>query len=160
MTLVNAREEKLCYSVIGAFYEAYNTLGFGLSEHLFVMALEQELFERGHKVAREVGVDVWYKGRVLGHQRIDMIVDDILVVEAKATPLLHKYASYQLYNYLRATSLEVGLLLHFGPQPQFHRLICRNHKKNHPHHPFHPHHVFKPSAEQPVKGDDQTNKIT
>jgi GxxExxY protein len=160
MEHLNAVEEKLTYSVIGAFYEAYNTLGFGLSEHLFVMVLEQELLERGHKVAREVGVDVWYKGRVLGHQRIDMIVDDVLVVEAKATPLLHRHASYQLYNYLRATNLEVGLLLHFGPQPQFHRLICRNHKKNHPHHPFHPHHVFKPSAEVLVKASESKGNTT
>jgi hypothetical protein len=75
MKHINAAEERLTYSVIGAFFEVYNTLGFGLSEHLCVMALEQELFERGHRVAREVGVDVWYKGRVLGHQRIDMIVD-------------------------------------------------------------------------------------
>jgi GxxExxY protein len=154
MRLVNAVEEKLCYSVIGGFFEAYNTLGFGLSEHLCVIALEQELLDRGHKVAREVGVDVWYKGRILGHQRIDMIVDDVLVVEAKATPRLHQHASYQLYNYLRATTLELGLLFHFGPRPDLHRLLCRNNKKNHPHHPSHPNHLFKPSAEQPVNEHD------
>lgn len=136
MALVNGDEEKLSYGVIGAFYEVYNTLGFGLSEYLYVVALEQELLERGYKVAREVGVDVWYKGRIIGHQRIDMIVNNTLVVEAKTTERLHRSASYQLYNYLRATTLEVGLLFHFGPQPQFHRLICRNTKKNHPHHPF------------------------
>ena len=53
-----------------------------------------------------------------------MIVDERLVVEAKATQELHKSASRQVYNYLRVTRLQVGLLLHFGPEPSFHRITC------------------------------------
>jgi GxxExxY protein len=119
-------EGPLTESVIGAFYEVYNTLGFGFLEHVYITALERELLARGHHVAREVCVRVTYKGEELAQQRIDMLVDEKLVVETKSTYELHKAASRQVFNYLRATNLEVGLLLHFGPQPSFFRLISSN----------------------------------
>lgn len=125
-------EERITHSVIGAFFEVYNTLGFGFLEHLYVNALERELLARRHRVAREVWVRVAYKGEELGIQRIDMIVDDKVVVEIKATAKLHESATRQLYNYLRATNLEVGLLLHFGIKASFHREICRNTRSNPP----------------------------
>ncbi len=122
-------EEGLTQSVIGAFFEVYNTLGFGFLEHIYVMALERELRNCGHNVAREVAVRVTYKGEHLGTQRLDMIVDDRLVVETKSTYQLHPVAIRQLYNYLRGTNLEVGLLLHFGPVPKFYRQILTKEKK-------------------------------
>ena len=118
--------ERLTHSVIGAFFEVYNTLGFGFLEYLYTMALERELLARGHYVGREIYVPVLYKGEELGRQRLDMIIDGKLVVETKSTYDLHKAAERQVYNYLRATNLEVGLLLHFGPQPRFYRVVCRN----------------------------------
>jgi GxxExxY protein len=127
-------EGELTHSVIGAFYEVHNNLGFGFLERFYVMALERELLERGHRVAREVSVNVLYKGQELGSQRLDLIVDEKLVVETKATSDLHKSATRQLYNYLKATNLELGLVLHFGPQAKFYRVICRNRRKN-PEHP-------------------------
>jgi GxxExxY protein len=119
-------EEELTRDAIGAFYEVYNTLGFGFLEHIYVMALERELRNRGHDVRREVGIRVMYKGDELAYQRMDMIVDDRLIIETKSTYELHKAARRQLYNYLRATHLEVGLLFHFGPQPRFYRAVHRN----------------------------------
>jgi GxxExxY protein len=127
-------EEELSRSVIGAFFEVYNHLGFGFLEHLYVMALERELLLREHHVAREVSVRVMYKGDELGVQRLDLIVDEKLIVETKASYELHKSATRQLYNYLRATNLELGLLLHFGPRPSFYRVISRNTLIN-PEHP-------------------------
>lgn len=118
--------EALTRSVIGAFFEVYNTLGYGLLEHLYVTALERELRTRGHFVARELSVRVMYKGEELGIQRLDMVVDHLLVVEVKSTAVLQKIAPRQLFSYLRATALEVGLLLHFGPQPKFYRIVCEN----------------------------------
>src|ERR1700694_3612317 len=109
-------EEALTHSIIGAFFGVYNTLGFGFLEHVYVMAVERELRARGHDVAREMCVRVIYKGEDLAAQRLDMIVDAKVIVEVKATAELHKYAPRQLYNYLKATNLEVGLLLHFGPE--------------------------------------------
>ncbi len=120
-------QERLCYSVIGAFFEVYNALGFGFLEHLYVTALERELLAQGHRVGREVSIPVFYKGEELGRQRLDMIIDEMLVVETKATHDLSRIATRQVYNYLRATNLELGLLLHFGPEPRFHRVRCRDH---------------------------------
>lgn len=119
-------EQTLTRSVIGAFFDVYNTLRFGFLEHIYIVALERELLARGHRVAREVGVCVMYKGVELGTQRLDMIVDEKLIVETKATAELHKSAHRQLQSYLRATNLEIGLLLHFGPEANYYRLICRN----------------------------------
>lgn len=116
-------EERLTHSVIGAFYQVYNALGFGFLEHVYTMALERELRARGHMVGREVHVPIFYRGEALTRQRIDMLVDETLIVEATATTTLHKSAARQVYNYLCASRLEVGLLLHFGPEPAFQRLI-------------------------------------
>src|SRR6185437_3337870 len=74
-------EEELTSSVIGAFYEVYNALGFGFLEHVYVKSLERELLQRGHSVGREVPVPVMYKGHQVAHQRLDMIVDEKLIVE-------------------------------------------------------------------------------
>lgn len=123
--------EKLTHSVIAAFYEVYNTLGSGFLESLYLSALERELKQRGHAIARELSVRVRYKGEELGSQRLDMVIDEVLVVEAKSTHSLHPSAARQLYNYLRATNLELGLLLHFGPKPHFYRIICENAFKKH-----------------------------
>ncbi len=143
--------ERLTHSVIGGFFEVYNTLGFGFLEHLYVMALERELLARGHRIGREVWVPVLYKGAELGRQRLDMIVDETLVIETKSTHDLPRAATRQLYNYLRATRLEVGLLLHVGPDPRFYRVLCRNallrgRTRLHPKNPPHPQHASDPSV--------------
>jgi len=116
--------ERTTRSIIGGFYEVYNTLGFGFREHIYSTALERELRARGHEVAREVWVTVYYKGELLGRQRIDMIVDDKVIVENKADYRLRYGVRSQLYNYLHATDLQVGLLLHYGPRPKFYRMVC------------------------------------
>ena len=122
--------EALTRSVIGAFFEVYNTLGYGFLEHVYLVAMERELLSRGHRVGREVGVRVFYKGEGLTTQRLDMLVDERLVIELKSTSRLPLGATRQLYNYLRATNLEVGLLLHFGPEPKFHRQLLTNDRKH------------------------------
>jgi GxxExxY protein len=122
-------EEALTRSVIGGFFEVYNTLKFGLFESLYAKALEWELVSRGHRVTREFGVRVVYKGCDLGVQRLDLVVDETLVVEIKSTEDLHKAAVRQVYNYLRASNLELGLLLHFGPDPRFYRVYAPNNGK-------------------------------
>ena len=115
--------EKLTHSVIGCFFEVYNTLGYGFLEPVYMNALELELRWRGHRVAREVWVTVMYKGFKIGKQRLDMVVDDVLVVEGKSTYKLPERATRQLYNYVRAMNVDVALLLHFGPDPQFFRVM-------------------------------------
>jgi GxxExxY protein len=133
-------EKRLTHSVIGAFFEVYNNLGYGFLEHVYVMALERELIARRHQVAREIAVQVFYKGEHIAEQRLDMIVDQKLVIETKSTHELHKSANRQIYNYLRATNLEVGLLFHFGPEAHFYRVVHRNKRTDpsNPENPLHP----------------------
>ena len=117
-------EERLTRSVIGAFYAVHRGLGFGFLEHVYSVALEIELRERGHGVARQCGVTIRYAGIEIAQQRLDMVVDGKVVIEIKATEHLHTDATRQLYNYLHASSIDVGLLLHFGRSAKFKRVIC------------------------------------
>lgn len=112
--------------VIGCFFEVYNTLGYGFLEHVYGLALERELMARGRNVSREVSIPVQYKGDLLTSQRVDLIVDEKVVVEIKSTQTLPPFAQRQAFNYLRATALEVALLLQFGPEPRFYRIVHSN----------------------------------
>jgi GxxExxY protein len=116
----------LTRSIIGAFYEVYHQLEFGLLEALYTAALERELRARGHGVSREHAVEVLYKGDPIGFQRLDMVVDSLVVVEVKSTAVLHPAHRRQVISYLNATRLPVGLLLHFGPVPKAMRLFGRD----------------------------------
>jgi len=120
--------EELTQSVIGAFYEVYNTLGFGFLEHIYKAALEHELRARGHRTAHEMWVAVFFKGITLGKERLDLVVDEKLVVELKSTYDLRPGALRQLHNYLCAKHLQVGLCLHFGPEPKFYRMVSTRHQ--------------------------------
>ena len=110
-------------SIIGGFYAVYNELGYGVAEPLYSKALGVELRLRGHVVEREKWFNVYYKGVLLGRQRIDMIVDHAVVVENKATERLPPYVRRQIQTYLQITTLELGLILHFGPRPEFYRQV-------------------------------------
>ena len=124
-------QDRLTHSVIGAFYEVHNTLGFGFLEPIYTGALALELQGKGHVVDLEVSVRVSYKGTHIGWQRLDMLVDGVLAVEVKSTAELHPSARRQLLNYLCGTRLEVGLLLHFGPSARFYRVV-RSRAKSEP----------------------------
>jgi GxxExxY protein len=123
MRPVELLEAEITRDVIGAFYDVYNILGFGFLEFVYSLALERELLRRDRTVGREVSVPVTYRGELLTTQRVDMIVDDKVVVEIKSTLSLPPTARLQTLNYLRATELEVGLLLHFGPEATFYRVV-------------------------------------
>lgn len=111
------------HRVIGAFYETYNVLGFGFLESVYSAALARELRTRGMRVQQECPIQVIYKGERVGTFRIDLLVEDRIIVELKASAVLGPTDKRQLLNYLRATTIDVGLLLHYGPDPKFHRLV-------------------------------------
>jgi GxxExxY protein len=116
-------EEELTGEIIGASYDTYNSLGFGFLESVYVEALRRRLVARGLKVRREALVKAWDQGSEVGAFRVDLLVEDRVIVEVKAGELLDPSARRQLFNYLRCTDLKVGLLFHFGPKPRFHRLV-------------------------------------
>jgi GxxExxY protein len=116
-------ERETTSEIIGAFYDVYNKLGFGFLEHVYSVALERELFKRGRKVGREVAIPIFYDGEVVTTQRLDMIVDEKVIVEIKSSAVLPPLSQRQTLNYLKATSLTVALLLHFGPDAKFYRFV-------------------------------------
>jgi GxxExxY protein len=116
-------ERDLVYSIIGAFYDVYNYYGYGLLENVYVAALHQELLDRNHSVEREAKLPIRYKDRHVGWHRADMIVDGKVIVECKATDALPAYTQRQILSYLNATPIEVGVILHFGPEAKYHRYV-------------------------------------
>ena len=122
-------EDELTRSVIGAFYEVYKELGFGFLEHPYTLALERELAARGHAVIREFPATIKYKGVDLCDLRLDLVVDNLVILEIKSSTLLPPTAIRQLHGYLSATDFEIGLGLHFGPEAKFYRRILTNDAK-------------------------------
>jgi GxxExxY protein len=116
-------ERELTGEIIGAFFECYNRLEFGYLESVYRRALVVELRGQGHRCLEEGLIEVLYKGVCVGNYRYDLLVDERVLVEVKATDVLAPIAKRQLINYLRGTGLEVGLLLHFGPAPRVLRCV-------------------------------------
>lgn len=116
-------ERDLTGQIISAFFHVYNRLGFGNLEVNHCRALELVLRERSIRVDREFPARVYFEGRQVGFHRVDMLVERKVIVEVKSTDLLPPFARRQVRNYLCALDLQVGLILHFGPQPRFHRLF-------------------------------------
>src|SRR5215207_1011904 len=125
-------ERELTRVIIGAFFECYNTLGFGFLESVYRRALCAELRARGLVVLQEAPIEVTYKSLPVGAFRLDLLVENRVIVETKATAALALTDKRQLINYLRASDLEVGLLLHFGPEPRFERCINTNNFRHRP----------------------------
>jgi GxxExxY protein len=117
--------------IIGVFFDVYNELGCGFLEAVYVEALALALRQEGLTVEREMPLSVSFRGRVIGRFRADLVVNGSVLVEAKAFAALQRVHEAQILNYLRATVLEVGLLLNFGPRPQFRRLLFDNTLKKH-----------------------------
>ena len=115
---------ELTGAIIGAFFEVYNWLeGDGYLESVYRNALVVELQSRGYHCRREGLIEVLYKGVCVGKYRYDLLVNGQVLVEVKAGDLLAPNAKRQLLNYLRGTGLQVGLLLHFGPEARFFRCV-------------------------------------
>jgi GxxExxY protein len=116
-------EAERCYSIIGAFLGVFHYFGPGLSETIYAGALEVALKDRGHKVEREVAIEVSFKGRHIGWQRLDMVIDDRVIVELKATEKIAPFVKAQIMSYLRVTSFEVALLLQAGTEARWKRFV-------------------------------------
>ena len=116
-------EKDITRQIIGAFYAIYNDLRHGLLESAYAGALEVELEERAVPFVRECPLDVFYHGRVVAMYRADFLVAGRVLVEVKSSRVLSDADHRQLLNYLRATKIKVGLLLHFGPEAKFHRMV-------------------------------------
>ena len=115
--------------IIRVFYEVYNELGHGFLESVYERSLEIALNSLGLKVCRQIQVPVWFRGKPVGDFTADMLIEGCVLLELKAARALDSSHQAQLLNYLRATEIEVGLLLNFGLKPEFKRLIFDNPRK-------------------------------
>jgi GxxExxY protein len=113
----------LTRNVIGAFYEVYNALGSGFREIVYKRALTIALTNRGMEAECEVATTVFFREHPVGNFRADIVVNRMILLELKALPQLELSHTAQLINALRASGLEIGLLLNFGPRPQIKRMI-------------------------------------
>jgi GxxExxY protein len=123
------RHSELTELIIGVFYEVYNELGFGFLESVYRKSLHLALCAKGLKVEAEVAVPVFFRGVNVGDFRADLVVNDCVLLGLKTAEAIIMAHEAQLLNYLRATTLEVGLILHFGPKAQVRRLLFDNDRK-------------------------------
>ncbi len=124
------KHKELTSSIIGCFYDVYNELGYGFLEKVYENALKYELEKRGFYVENQKPIKVYYDDILVGEYFADLIVNNKVIIELKAADALCEEHEYQLINYLKATEIEVGLLLNFGKKPEIRRKIFSNRKPN------------------------------
>jgi GxxExxY protein len=115
--------------VIGCFYDTYNEMGTGFNEFISRRGLATVLRSRGLKVREEAELPVWFRGELLAKFKADIVVDDLILVEVKAVHELQDWHTAQILNYLKASPMEVGLLVNFGKRAEYKRFVMVNHRK-------------------------------
>jgi GxxExxY protein len=130
------KHSALTERIIGVFYDVYDELGHGFLESVYREAMRLALIQVGLKVDAEVSVPVSFRGHVVGMFRADLVVNGSVLVELKACEQIVRQHESQTLHYLRATPLEVGLLMNFGPVPRFKRFVLDNEAKKTPRKPM------------------------
>jgi GxxExxY protein len=123
------RHFELTERIIGVFYDVYNELGHGFLEKVYENSLALALRSAGLQVLQQVGIPVHFRGALVGDFDADLLVEEAVILELKSSRAIEQAHISQLLNYLKATDIEVGLLLNFGPKPEFKRLVFGNDRK-------------------------------
>ncbi len=127
--LKETKYNELTEQIIKVFFDVYNELGFGFLEKVYQNAMYIELKSRGFKVEAQKQIKVHFKNYEVGEYFSDLIVNETVILELKAAEGIVEAHENQLVNYLRATNIEVGLLLNFGKKPEFRRKLFDNDRK-------------------------------
>jgi len=117
------KHSKITETIIRAYYKVYNTLGYGFLEKVYENAMIIELRKQGLSAVRQKPINVLYEEEVVGEYFADLIVEGKVIIELKAKGKLLEEHEAQLINYLKATDIEVGLLMNFGTKPEFKRKV-------------------------------------
>lgn len=125
----NLLHKAITDSILKVCYEVYNGLGYGFLEKVYQNAMYFQLISLGYKVEVQKQINVYFKGQRVGEYYSDLIVEDVVIVELKTTELIMNIHVAQIINYLKATPIEVGMLLNFGEEPEFKRIIYTNDRK-------------------------------
>jgi GxxExxY protein len=115
--------EELTGSIIAAFYTVYNSLGYGFLEKVYENALMLEMQKAGLSVVQQQPITVYYESKPVGEYFADLMVNDLIILELKTAEALRQEHALQLTNYLKGTGKQVGLVLNFGPKPEFKRVV-------------------------------------
>jgi GxxExxY protein len=121
--------DPLTEKIIGVFYEVYNELGFGFLESVYREAMRIALGQAGLRVDAEFSVPVSFRGMLVGVFRADRVVEGLVVDELKTADSISKAHEAQLLHYLRASPMEIGLVMNFGPEARFRRVVMQNVRK-------------------------------
>ena len=130
---LEGKHAEITQQIIAAFFKVYNTLGYGFAEKVYQNAMLIELRTMGVRVESQKQIRVYYAGQVVGDFVPDLLVEEVVFVELKAAQQMLDEHEAQLLNYLKATPIEVGLLLNFGPRAQFKRKVYDNDLKGFAH---------------------------
>ena len=123
------KHKELTEKIINIFYRVYNKLGYGFLEKVYENAMMIEFKKDGIPAVPQFPIKVFYEGEVIGEYYADILVDNKVIVEIKAAKRLVEENEAQLLNYLKATDIEVGLLLNFGTEPEVKRKAFDNTRK-------------------------------
>jgi GxxExxY protein len=115
--------------ILRVFYDVYNELGHGFLESVYRDAMAMALAQAELRVQREIHIPVRFRGAVIGEYRADLVVENVILLELKASRALEAEHEAQIMHYLRATEIEVGMLLNFGNRPEFRRFLYDNDRK-------------------------------
>ena len=121
--------KELTEKIIKIFYKVYNKLGYGFLEKVYENAMIIEFGREGIPAVVQSPIKVSYEDEVIGEYYADILADDRVIVEIKATRTLASEHEAQLLNYLKATDFEVGILLNFEPKPEIKRKVFDNFRK-------------------------------
>jgi GxxExxY protein len=116
--------------ILKAFYKVYNDLGYGFLEKVYENSMAFELQANGLFVQQQLPINVFYSGKIAGEYFADLIVESKVIIEIKTASSIDKAHEAQLLNYLKATEIEVGLVLNFGPKPEKVRKVFTNKKRS------------------------------
>ena len=118
--------KELTERIINIFYKVYNRLGYGFLEKVYENAMILEFKKEGITAISQSPIRVLYEGEVIGEYYADILVENKVIVEIKASRSLVEENEAQLLNYLKATDIEIGLLLNFGAKPEIKRKVFDN----------------------------------
>ncbi|MBK6397974.1 MAG: GxxExxY protein [Bacteroidetes bacterium] len=125
------KHEDITHKIIGCAMKVHSTLGNGFQEVIYQRALAIEFFKKDLRYKREMEMQIFYDGRILGTRRVDFFVEDGIMVEIKAVIKLEDVHLAQAMNYCQAYNLPIGLLINFGAKSlEFKRVYNVNHPEN------------------------------
>jgi GxxExxY protein len=126
---MNLKYEELTDKILQVFFAVYNELGFGFLESVYENAMAIALNEAGLTVEQQAPIPVWFRGKKIGDFRCDLLLEKIVILELKSARNIGPEHMAQALNYLRATDVEVALILNFGEKPSFKRVVFDNRRK-------------------------------